>query len=118
MLENNRYNQPVEVMLVNTLILSFLTGISGSLKNMGLSFKRRKKTHRLRRSSHYSVASTNQAVFFIGGHDGSSPLSIIAKYENDNWSLHGNLKNRRMYHGSIISGTELLVIGGRTDKGS
>ena len=60
------------------------------------------------RYSHYSVSSTNQAAFFIGGHDGSSPLSVIAKYENDNWSLHGNLKRRRSGHGSITYGTKQL----------
>ena len=87
-------------------------------KNVDLSFKRRKRTHLLRRYSHYSVSSTNQAAFFIGGHDGSSLLSVIAKYENDSWSLHGNLKRRRGAHGSITYGTTTFVIGGWTDDGS
>ena len=65
--------------------------------------------------SQYSVAFTNQAAFFIGGYDGSNWLPFIAKYENDNWSLHGNLKNRRYRHGSITYGTTTIVIGGRTD---
>ena len=72
----------------------------------------------LRRYSEYSVASTNQAAFFIGGYDGSSRLSTIAKYENDNWSLHGNLKRRRSVHASITYGTETIVIGGNTNDGS
>ena len=80
--------------------------------------KRRKRTHLLRKYSYYSVSSTDQAAFFIGGHDGSSPLSVIAKYENDNWSIHGNLNKRRAGHGSIISGTATIVIGGGTDGGS
>ena len=85
---------------------------------MDLSFKRRKRTHLLRRYSHYAVSSTNQAAFFIGGYDGSSQLSVIAKYENDNWSLHGNLKRRRANHGSITNGITTLVIGGWTHDGS
>ena len=102
------------ISLGNILILSFLLGISGSLKNGGLSFKRRKRTHLLRRYSHYSVSSTSQAAFFIGGNHGSSQSSVITKYENDNWSLHGNLKRRRSVHGSITYGTTTFVIGGYT----
>ena len=83
-----------------------------------MSFKRRKRTHLLRRYSHYSVSSTSQAAFFIGGWDGNSPLSVIAKYENDKWSLHGNLKRRRESHGSITYGTTTIVIGGWTYDGS
>ena len=74
-------------------------------------------THLLRKYSHYSVASTNQAAFFIGGFDGSLS-SIIAKYEDDEWSLHGNLIRRRFRHGSITYGTTTIVIGGETDDGS
>ena len=66
----------------------------------------------------YSVASTNQAVFFIGGANGSSYSSVVAKYENEEWSLHGNLQKRRRNHGSITYGTATIVIGGRTDDGS
>ena len=90
---------------------------------MGLSFKRRKRTHLLRRYYSYSVSSTIQAAFFIGGQgesiggQGESQLSVISKYENDNWSLLGNLKRRRSSHGSITYGTTLLVIGGWTDDG-
>ena len=68
--------------------------------------------------SYYSVASINHAAFFIGGWDGSSSISIIAKYENDAWSVHGNLKRRRANHGSITSGTTTIVIGGNTNDGS
>ena len=54
-------------------------------------------------------------MFFIGGYGISSPLSVIAKYENDKWSLHGNLKRRRNVHGSITYGTTTIVIGGYTN---
>ena len=67
----------------------------------------------------YSVAATNQAAFFIGGRYESSVISsVIAKYENDEWSLHGNLHKRRLAHWSITSGTETLIIGGKTNDGS
>ena len=119
-LENHRYDQPAEVIWVKAIssYYQFLSGISGWLKNVSLFFKRRKRTHLLRRYSHYSVSSTSQAAFFIGGWDGNSPLSVIAKYENDKWSLHGNLKRRRESHGSITDGTTTIVIGGGTDDGS
>ena len=66
----------------------------------------------------YSVASTNQAAFFIGGRHASSPLSTIAKYENDAWSEYGNLKRSRGGHGSITYGTTTIVIDGYTMDGS
>ena len=72
-------------------------------------------TFRRSRFMYYSVASTNQAAFFIGGYRAhATHSSVIAKYENDEWSLHGNLKQRRWGHGSIISGAEILVFGGVT----
>ena len=73
---------------------------------------------RSQRYIQYSVTSTNQAAFFIGGRHGSAPSSVIAKYENDEWSLYGNLKKRRRGHGSIATGTATIVIGGVTDDGS
>ena len=103
--------------LSNILILSVFARHKWFTQKRG-SFKRRIRTHLLRKYSYYSVSSTNQAAFFIGGSDGSALLSVIAKYENDNWSLHGNLKRRRVGHGSIISGTATIVIGGGTNGGT
>ena len=116
--ENHRHDQTAEVMWVKATssYYQFSPDISGSLKNVGLSLKRRKKTYLLRIQYRYSVSSTNQAAFFIGGYGSQS--SVIAKYENDNWSLHGNLKRRRNAHGSITYGTTIIVIGGGTDDGS
>ena len=48
----------------------------------------------------------------IGGYDGSSSLDVIAKFENNNWSLYGNLQQARNGHGSIRFGTQTIVIGG------
>ena len=65
------------------------------------------------RYSDYSVASTNQAAFFIGGRHGNyGYFSVIAKHEENNCSLHGNLEKRRYTHGSIKSATATIVIGG------
>ena len=80
-------------------------------------------TFRSESYSYYSVASTNQAAFFIGGTHGDSHSSVIAKYEENElsenpWSLYGNLKKPRSYHGSITSGSATIVIGGLTDVGS
>ena len=72
----------------------------------------------LRLIAGYSVASTSEAAFVIGGYDGSSAVDVIAKFQNDEWSLYGNLRKRRHFHGSITSGTETFVIGGWTDDGS
>ena len=71
-----------------------------------------------RRIFYYSVASTTQAAFVIGGFDGSPNTDVIAKFENNNWSLYGNLQKPRDSHGSITSGTQTIVIGGGTNDGS
>ena len=55
----------------------------------------------------------------IGGSDGfGSFLDVIAKFENNKWSLYGNLQKGRLGHGSITSGTQTIVIGGETNDGS
>ena len=54
----------------------------------------------------------------MGGWDRSSSLDVIAKFENNNWSLYGNLQEARWGHGSIKYGTQTIVIGGRTNDGS
>ena len=66
------------------------------------------------RYTHYSVSSTNQAAFFIGGFRFNGRSTTIAKYANDEWSFHGNLKRPRYGHGSIVTGTKTMVIGGYT----
>ena len=69
---------------------------------------------------YYSVASTNEAAFVIGGsqQDGSSYLEFIAQFKDNTWSLYGNLQKRRSLHGSITSGDETMIIGGQTNDGS
>ena len=70
--------------------------------------------YNFRKISLYSVASTTEAAFVIGGWDGSSSLDIIAKFENNQWSRYGNLQKARSGHGSITSGTQTIIIGGFT----
>ena len=67
----------------------------------------------LRKIYGYSVASTNEAAFVIGGYG-----SEIAKFENNRWSKFGNLQRSRAFHGSITIGTETMIIGGYTNNSS
>jgi len=73
--------------------------------------------YNFRRIVLYSVASTAEAAFLIGGW-GGSPLDIIAKFEDNKWSRYGNLQQARIGHQSITIGTQTIVIGGETDDGS
>ena len=67
--------------------------------------------------SHYSVASTNEAAFVIGGYDGSLSLDVIAQFKDNEWSLYGNLKKGRFIHGSVTYSDKTMVIGGFVDDG-
>ena len=81
-------------------------------------------TVNLSRITRYSIASTAEAAFLIGGrvdhpNDGSSTVSdAITKFENDKWSPFGNLQKRRFHHRSITYGSETIVIGGWTSDDS
>ena len=74
-------------------------------------------TKDLSRIGFYSVTSTTDSAFVIGGYDGTSNLDIISKYKNGEWSLHGNLKRSRRNHGSITYETQIMVFGGTTSDG-
>ena len=76
-------------------------------------------TVNLSRITRYSIASTAQAAFVIGGQvnhpDESYVFSdVITKFENNKWSAFGNLQKGRFHHGSITYGSEIIVIGGLT----
>ena len=62
----------------------------------------------------YSVASTNEAAFVIGG---AISRNIIAQFKDNEWSLYGNLQRPRNNHASITSGDMTIVIGGWTNDG-
>ena len=66
----------------------------------------------LSKISGYSVASTNDAAFLIGGWTGSSALDVIAQFKDNAWSLYGNLQKPRNSHASITSGDMTIIIGG------
>ena len=60
---------------------------------------------------YFSVASTDDSAFVIGG----SPLSgVIAQFKDDAWSLYGNLKKRRFGHSTITYDDTMIVFGGRS----
>ena len=49
----------------------------------------------------------------MGGRTSSFRLaSIIAKYNNDNWTIAGNLKRARSGHGAITVNGLVMIIGG------
>ena len=62
-----------------------------------------------RRIYFYSVASTNEAAFVIGG---TTATDVIAQFKDDSWSLYGHLQDGRNWHGSITLDGITMVIGG------
>ena len=65
------------------------------------------------RISYYATSSTENSVYIIGGYIASpSSTPIIAEYQNDEWHNVGNLKQARIGHGAITSGSLTMVIGG------
>ena len=65
--------------------------------------------------AYYSVASTSDAVFVIGGRNRKLfPKDEIFKFDDNGWSLYGNLHALRFSFGSITSGSLTMVIGGES----
>ena len=66
----------------------------------------------------YSVASTKETAFVIGGSnavsDDDRDPDFITQFKNDVWSFYGNLQKGRSWHGSISIGSKTMVIGGYT----
>ena len=60
----------------------------------------------------YSVASTNEAAFVIGGFTGNWISNVIAQFKENAWSLYGNLQKGRRNHASITYGDMTMIIGG------
>ena len=61
----------------------------------------------------YAAVTRPGKVFILGGCcDGD--WSQISIFENDEWSLYGNLKHGRINFMTLTYGTDILVIGGRT----
>ena len=89
------------------------------IKEKVSAFVKIRLTDYSRRIAYYSISSTLEAAFVIGGRDlDDSYLDLIAQFQNNQWSRYGNLQKRRYLHGSITSGSLTMIIGGDTDNGS
>ena len=62
----------------------------------------------------YAITHTADSVYIIGGQMTSynQLVSTIAKYENDIWTIAGNLKQARASHGAISVNGLVMIIGG------
>ena len=71
------------------------------------------------RINSYSVASTDDAAYFIGGRMGSeNEQDIIAQFKEEIWSIFGKLEKPRATHESIRFGNEVMIFGGETNETS
>ena len=61
----------------------------------------------------YAPVTRPGKVFVFGGCCGDD-WSGIYLFENDEWSSYGNLKRGRMNFMTVIYGTDVMIIGGRT----
>ena len=59
----------------------------------------------------YAALSVRSAVFIFGGFDGSF-VSTVAKYENNIWTLEGNLNQARKGHEAITVNGMAYIVGG------
>ena len=65
----------------------------------------------------YSVATTDNAAFIIGGSDESSfYIDIIAKFQDNKWTKYGSLKASRYCHGSITNDDKTMIVGGYSNS--
>ena len=61
------------------------------------------------------MVSLDDSVFVIGGWNGDNSYdSTIAKYHGGEWTKFGDLAKGRFGHGAILSGNEMMVLGGYT----
>ena len=74
----------------------------------------------LSRINSHSVASTDDAAYFIGGDMGTDngQSDIIAQFRNEAWSIYGKLKKTRKNHESISFGDKIMIFGGATNETS
>ena len=74
----------------------------------------------LSRINSHSVASTDDAAYFIGGGmgPGNGQLDIIAQFREEIWSIYGQLQKARATHESLRFGNEVMIFGGVTNETS
>ena len=70
--------------------------------------------------SGYATTHTADSVYIIGGSMGpyNDGTSTIAKYNNDIWTIAGNLNQARDDHGAITVNGLVMIIGGYPDSGT
>ena len=66
---------------------------------------------------YYSTAATSDAAYVIGGYQDSGYSTTIAEFKNNQWRKLSDLRQGRMYHGSISVGYRTMVVGGYTNSG-
>ena len=66
------------------------------------------------RISQYGTASTDSAVYILGGYGGGGRISTIAQFQNNKWEKIGELKESKSALSAILYDGEYLIIGGRT----
>lgn len=72
----------------------------------------------------YATASTDDAIFIIGGYSGSgAPSTTIAAYEEDEngagkFRIAGSLRYGRRSHAAISLGSTIMVVGGVGKNGA
>ena len=78
----------------------------------------------------YSTASTDEAVYIIGGDQNSDSIELsylsaakwshlsssVAIFKNDVWKRLGDLTQARHLHGSISINQQIMVVGGYTGE--
>ena len=63
----------------------------------------------------YSTASTEDAVYIIGGSSSNGVVRTIAEFKNGRWSRIGQMEKPKSAHGSISFGQKTLIFEGYSD---
>ena len=72
--------------------------------------------------SYYSTASTEDAVYIIGGYssidgkDSGESVTTIAEYKDGRWSRIGQMEKPKRYHSSISFGQKTLIFEGNWNE--
>ena len=68
----------------------------------------------LLRIAYYATTHTQESVFIIGGWTDGRPkkTSLIARYNDDNWTNVGSLNQAREAHGAIAIEEIVIILGG------
>ena len=64
------------------------------------------------RISNYASVSTQKSVLIIGGLTIYGRSSFIVEYNDDKWTVIGNLRQARNDHQAILIDSSVMIIGG------